>query len=258
MRPKRAHSGFFTQDLRRSRHAGQTFPPALRPQHAVPTTRIIVAVTHPEIERFQRYPMYPFPQSVNPAVRSHLDAQVAFLNDLTKSMTRSVQDIFQLNMQLGQTLMEETALISQRLLTTERPNDALAAATARAQPATDKLRAYQQHLSGIAASAQVELARVTERHVQETARTARALSDEVTRVASEETDRNMRQQEETLKNFRDPFKQEDTRAGKSAMQAPGNLQSSGDGKAERPPFPGNVQGAAPTQQASNRTAGKSG
>ena len=202
--------------------------------------------------------MYPFPQSVNPAVRSHLDAQTAFLNDLSKSMTHTFQDIFQLNMQLGQTLLEETAQISQRLLTTERPNDALAAATSRAQPSADKLRAYQQHVSRIAASAQVELARVTERHVQETARTARGLADEVARVASEETERNMRQQEEVVKNFRDPFKQDDTRPGKAAMQAPGNLQSSGDGKAERPPFPGNAQGASAAQQPGNRSASKSG
>jgi phasin family protein len=206
--------------------------------------------------------MYPFPQSVNPAVRSHLDAQTAFLNDLTKSMTRTFQDIFQLNMQLGQTLLEESANISQRLMTTERPNDALTAAASRAQPAADKLRAYQQHLSDIAASAQVELARVTERHVQETSRTARSLADEVARVASEETDRNMRQQEEVMKNFRDPFKQDDSRSGKSAMQAPGNLQSASDGKVERPPFPGNtqgnVQGAAPAPQSGTRTASKSG
>jgi hypothetical protein len=138
----------------------------------------------------------------------------------------------------------------------------LTAAASRAQPAADKLRAYQQHLSDIAASAQVELARVTERHVQETARTARGLADEVARVASEETDRNMRQQEEVMKNFRDPFKQDDTRSGKATMQAPGNLQSGSDGKADRAPFPGNVQGnvqgAAPAQPASSRTASKSG
>ena len=97
--------------------------------------------------------MFTFPQSVNPAVRSHVDAQFAFLNDLSRSMTRSFQDVFQLNMQLCQTLIEETALISQGLMSTERPNDALTAAASRAQPATDKLRAYQQNLSGLAASA---------------------------------------------------------------------------------------------------------
>jgi phasin family protein len=199
--------------------------------------------------------MYPFPQAVNPAVRSHLNAQFDFFNELSRSMTRSFQEVCQLNIQLGQTLLEESTLVGQRLMTTDRPNEALNEAVARAQPSSDKLRAYQQHLSRLAASAQVDLSRVTEQHVQETSRTARALADEVTRVASEETERNLRRQEETLKNFRDPFKPEDTRAGKTAMQAPGNLQSSGDGKDDKP-FPGNVQGATAAQQASHRAAGK--
>jgi hypothetical protein len=45
--------------------------------------------------------MYPYPQSVNPAVRSHLDAQIAFLNELSQTMSRSLQQVFQLNMQIG-------------------------------------------------------------------------------------------------------------------------------------------------------------
>jgi phasin family protein len=202
--------------------------------------------------------MYPFPQSVNPALRTHFNAQVDFFNELSRSMAKSFQDICQLNMQLGQTLLEESTLVGQRLMTTDRPNEALNEAVTRAQPTSDKLRAYQQHLSHIAASAQVDLSRVTERHVQETSRTAQALAEEVSRVASEETDRNVRQQEETLKSFRDPFKPENARSGKTAMQAPGNLQSSGDGKVDRAPFPGNAQGGASAQQAGNKNAGKPG
>jgi phasin family protein len=207
--------------------------------------------------------MYPFPQSVNPAVRSHFDAQVAFLNDLSQTMTRSFQDMCQLNIQLGQTMLEETTLISQKLMTPERPSDAMSAAASRAQPAADKLRAYQQQLSRLAASAQVELARVTEQHVQQTSRTAHALADEVTRAASEETEKNMRQQEETLKNFRDPFKQDEAaRTGRTSMQASGNLQSSGDGASvdvkvdgRGGSIQGNIQGVSPGQQSGNRNTG---
>jgi hypothetical protein len=79
--------------------------------------------------------------------------------------------------------------------------------------------------------------------VQETSRTAHALVDEVARAASEDTDRNKRQQEETLKNFQDPFQQAEARARKTAMQAPGNLQSAG-------------QGGSQSQQASGKSAGK--
>jgi phasin family protein len=201
--------------------------------------------------------MYPFPHSINPAVRSHFNAQIDFFNDLSRSLARSFQDVCQLNLQLGQTMLEESALVGQRLMSTDRPNDALNAAVAGAQPTTEKLRAYQQHLSRLAASSQVDLSRISEQHVRETSRTAHALADEVSRLASEETERNVRQQEETLKNFRDPFKQEGARNGRSPMAAPGNLQSA-DGKPGSAPFPGNAQGGPQAQPASNKNAGKPG
>jgi phasin family protein len=195
--------------------------------------------------------MYPFPQSVNPALRSHIDAQVAFFNELSQVMSRTFQQVGQLNMQLNQALFEEAANVGQRLLTTERPTDAMSAAAARAQPATEKLRAYHQHLSQIASATQVDLAQVTERHVQETSRTARVLADDVTRATVEETDKNMREHEETVKNFRDPFEQAGMRGEKTSAQFRGNLQSGGDeaevrGKADGPAgkisAQGNMQG----------------
>ena len=160
------------------------------------------------------YP-YPFPQSVTPAVRTHLDAQTAFLNDMSKSMFKSFQQMCDLNIQLVQTMLEETTLTSQKVLTADRQSELLSAAAARTQPATEKLRAYQQHISRLAADAQVELARVTEQHVQNTTRTARALADEVARTASEETERGLRTHQETLRQFSDPFT---VRTGDGAAQ----------------------------------------
>jgi hypothetical protein len=52
----------------------------------------------------------------------------------------------------------------------------------------------------------------------------------------------MRQQEEALKNFRDPFKQEGARGGKT-----GNAS-----------FPGSVQGASPAQPSGSKHSGKPG
>jgi phasin family protein len=149
--------------------------------------------------------MYPFSQSVTPAVRTHLDAQTAFMNDMSKSLFQSFQQMCNLNIQLVQTMLEETALASQQILTADRQTEVLSAAASRAQPTTEKLRAYQQHISRLAADAQVELARVTEEHVQNTTRTARQLADEVARTASEDTQRGLRQGQDTLQRFVDPF-----------------------------------------------------
>jgi phasin family protein len=149
--------------------------------------------------------MYPFSQSVTPAVRTHLDAQTAFLNDVSKSLFQSFQQMCNLNIQLVQTMLEETALAGQQILTAERQTEVLSAAASRAQPATEKLRAYQQHISRLAADTQVDFARVTEEHVQNTTRTARQLADEVARNASDETQRGLRQGQDTLQRFVDPF-----------------------------------------------------
>jgi phasin family protein len=159
--------------------------------------------------------MYPFPQTIAPAVRTHIDAQTAFLNDMSKSMFSSFQQMCDLNIQLVQTMLEETTLASKQVLSADRQSELLSAATARTQPATEKLRAYQQHIARLAADAQVELARVTEQHVQNTTRTARALADEVARDASEQTERGLRAQQETVRQFSDPF----IRSGNGADQA---------------------------------------
>ena len=167
--------------------------------------------------------MFPFSQSVTPAIQSHLKAQTSFMNDVSKSMFQSFQQLCDLNIQLTQTMLEEATQTGQQLLTADRPANMIGAAASRAQPATDKLRAYQQHLSRVAADSQVEMARVTEEHVQETTRTARALADEVQRVASEETERNMQTQQETMRKFTDPFMQN------GSQRAGGNGSAKGSG-----------------------------
>ncbi|MCS0607468.1 phasin family protein [Massilia solisilvae] len=149
--------------------------------------------------------MYPFPQAVSPAIKSHLDAQATYLNDVARSMFHSFQQVCDLNIQLMQAMLEESAQAGRQLLAADGQTEVLGAAASRAQPATDKLRAWQQHLSRLAADTQVELARVTEQHAQNTARTARALADEVARTTSEQAERGVRTQQETMRRVAEPF-----------------------------------------------------
>ena len=172
--------------------------------------------------------MYPFPQTIAPAVKTHLDAQTAFLNDMSKSLFSSFQQMCDLNIQLVQTMLEETTLASKHVLSADRQSELLSAATARTQPATEKLRAYQQHIARLAADSQVDMARVTEQHVQNTTRTARALADEVARDATEQTERGLRAQQETVRQFSDPFTRPGNGAahpqGTAAQQTPAGAQ----------------------------------
>jgi phasin family protein len=162
--------------------------------------------------------MYQFPQAVSPAVKTHIDAQTEYLNDMSKSLFRSFQQMCNLNIQLFQAMLEETALAGQQFLKADQQGEMLSAAAARAQPASEKLRAYQQHLARLAADAHVELSRVTEQHAQSTSRTARALADEVARTASEHAGQGMQAQQENVRHFTDPSSRSgDATAAQSQM-----------------------------------------
>ena len=177
--------------------------------------------------------MYPFSQSINPAVRNHVDAQTAFINDMSKSLFKSFQQMFDLNIQLMQTILEETTTASRQMMSADSPTDRLNAAASRAQPASDKLRAYQQHVARVAADAQVDIARVTEQHVQNTTRTARALADEVARDATEQTERGLRTQQDSIRQYSDPFaRPEDGASAPSRMGSGDGRDMSRDGGAQ--------------------------
>jgi phasin family protein len=197
--------------------------------------------------------MFPFFQPVNPVLRSHLDSQLAFFNDLSTSLSASFQSICEANLKLSRTMLEVSLGAGQRMLAAKNVSDVFGAAASGAQPASDKLRSYQQHVSRLTADAQVDLARVTQQHGEETSRTAHALADEVTRVATEESDRNTRQKEDFLKQFRDPFQQDGAQHANGDFRAAGSpsayenaaasMQSAGEAL-----FRGNAQGH-PTQPA---------
>jgi phasin family protein len=157
-------------------------------------------------------------------------------------------------------MLEETLGAGQRMLAAKNVSDVFGAAASGAQPASDKLRSYQQHISRVAADAQVDLARVTQQHGEQTSRTAHALADEVTRVATEESDRNTRQKEDFLKQFSDPFQQEGAQYANGGFRAKASspdtreavrasMQSAGEAL-----FSGNAQGnpAQPFQQPGNK------
>lgn len=200
--------------------------------------------------------MYPFHQNVSPAARTHVEAQVSFLNDMTKTVFHSYQQFCDLNIQLAQTLLEETTRAGQQMLTAGRQTEVIGAAASRAQPTAEKMRSYQQHLSRIAADSQVELARVTEEHVSETSRTARALAEEVQRTATEESERSRNIQQEAIREYRDPFADAMRQQQGRDMRGGASMQSEGAGNMQ-----GGSMGSAAsagTAQGSTAQPGKAG
>jgi hypothetical protein len=167
-------------------------------------------------------------------VKTHIDAQTEYLNDVSRSMFHSFQQMCALNIQLAQAMFEETAMAGRQLMKADQQSDVVTAAAERAQPASEKLRTWQHHMARLAADAQVELARVTEQHAQHTARTARALADEVARTTSEQAERGIQAQQENVRHVGEAFSRAGEAAGAqsqiwSEARGPQTMQSGGHG-----------------------------
>lgn len=152
--------------------------------------------------------MLPFTkQEVPPALKSHLDTQFSFMNDLSKKMFEGVQRLGQLNVQVAQTMMEETINNAHEMAQSTSPTELLSIAAAQVQPAAEKVRAYQQHVRNISAGVQVELSKTAEQHVPETTRSAAAVAEEVVRRGEEETKKVTERQKLAFDKLTQPINQ---------------------------------------------------
>jgi phasin family protein len=149
--------------------------------------------------------MYDFNQSRSPAASAHLEAQFLMFTDLTKQLFGAMQKVNELNIQVAQTLMEETLANTRQVLSAKDPTEALSVIAGQAQPNAEKVRAYQQHLTDIAAGTQVNLAKTAETHVPQTTRTAQDLAEEVARRASEETEKATQRQRAAMEKLTTPI-----------------------------------------------------
>lgn len=149
--------------------------------------------------------MLSFSQPITPAVRAHIEAQYALLNDMSQRVFDTAQKINELNIQVVKTVMEESLSNTQQIMVARDPYEAISIAAGQAQPAAEKIRAYQQHLTNIAARTQVDLAKTAESHVPNASRTAAAVADEVARKATEETEKVTLRQKAAMEKLTNPI-----------------------------------------------------
>lgn len=140
--------------------------------------------------------MLTFPQASTPAVKAHLDAQWLLFSDMSRKFIDATQKVGELNLQAAKAMMEESLGSAQQLMAARDPFEVVSVAVTHAKPAADKARAYQMHLTNIAAQSQVELVKTAETHVPHTARTVSAVADEIARLAAEETEKLAQRQSE--------------------------------------------------------------
>jgi len=147
-----------------------------------------------------------FQSSSSPAVKAQLEAQFAFYADVSKKMFDSMQKLNELNIQVGQTLMEETLSSTRQVINADGRIDALSIAAGQAQPAAEKVRAYSQHVQAILADAQVSIVKTAEAHIPNATRTAEGVVKEVAQRASDQTAKVTQRQKEALEKLTTPIR----------------------------------------------------
>lgn len=160
--------------------------------------------------------MFLFSQPLPPSAKAHLESQFTFMSELSKQLFTSVQRINDLNISIAQSVLQDTLNSTREVASAQNPYEAISIAAGQVQPAAERLRAYQQQLTNIAANTQVDMAKTAEVHVPATSRTATALADEVARRANEEAQKATQRQKAVLDKLAAPISKSDAGKGTSA------------------------------------------
>lgn len=122
--------------------------------------------------------------SDNPALRSHLATQVDFMNEFSQKALDTLRQVSQLNLKLARQEIEGTLHASREMMSCTDPMQSMQAAMRQLAPATERLRAYQQHLMTVLSGAQADFTHVAEARMPEASRSASAAADEMVRHAT--------------------------------------------------------------------------
>jgi phasin family protein len=156
----------------------------------------------------------------SPAANAYVQSQFSMFSDLTKQFFNAAQKVNELNIQVSQTLLDEALSNTQQVLSAKDPTEVLSVIAGQAHPNAEKVRAYQQHLTDIAANTQVDLIKSAETHIPEASRTAQDMAKEVQRQAAEQTEQVTQRQRSAMEKLTSPIaarQGQDTSANKGGQ-----------------------------------------
>jgi phasin family protein len=165
--------------------------------------------------------MFNFPESsISQAVKAQLNAQFSFFTQYSDKVLDGVQKINELNAQVAKTMLDESLSTAQRILATKDQQQNLSVVAGQAQPAAEKIRAYQQHVQNILMETQAGIAKIVETHMPETARAAEAVVREVAQKATDDTARATQRQKEALEKVSMPITSPSERSAQGSAPKP--------------------------------------
>jgi phasin family protein len=151
--------------------------------------------------------MFDFSKTASsPALKSQLEAQFALYSDVSKSIFASVQKLNDLNIQLAQTVMQETMTSVKEILGASNRHEVLSITAGQALPAAEKIRAYQQHVQNIVADTRATVAKTVGAHMPDTTRAAEEVVREVAQKASEVTAKATQRQKDAMEKLTMPIR----------------------------------------------------
>lgn len=115
--------------------------------------------------------------SLNPAMRAHLETQIAVLADLTRKSCDTTLRLNELHLTLTRDLCDDFFSLSQQLVSSTDPMQLAALLTRQIQPMGARMRNYLQQFGAVLSGAQRELTRAAETLGPEAARAAHAAQD---------------------------------------------------------------------------------
>jgi phasin family protein len=125
-------------------------------------------------------------QPMTPALHDYMNAQYAMFHEVSRKAFESAQKVSELHTRIVKSAWENSLKSVQQVAVSRDPYEAVSIVAAQAQPASERLRQYQQELVNIAASTQQEFAKTAESHMPNTSRTASAVADAVARTAKDQ------------------------------------------------------------------------
>ena len=123
----------------------------------------------------------------NPALRSHLESQVDFINEFSQKALDTARQLSEMNLKLARQSIEGSLHAGRELLSCTDPVQFTQTAMKQLQPATERIRSWQEHLLRALAGAQADFTHAAEARLPEASRSAGAVADELVRHAAAAT-----------------------------------------------------------------------
>lgn len=128
-------------------------------------------------------------QLFTPTVKSHLETLITLYTDMAQRTLETLQNLSELNLQLGRDLVAEAGANVQRLMASKDASQLGAAAGPQLVPGAAALQTWQRGLADVLSRSSSGMAQTASTHMPAVRRSANAVAEEFVHQASEQTAR---------------------------------------------------------------------